>query len=288
MTPTETFDPVAFRAEQRQQWDSVAAGWARWHEVLEGPEAGAVQTAALLELAAVGPGDTVLDVATGCGEPGLSAARAVRPDGRVVCTDLSGSMLAIARERAEAAGLDNVEFVEADAAELSFAPGSFDAVLSRHGLQFVADPAGALTRYHSFLRRDGRLTAMVWGPPPTVGFARALPVILAELELPPPPTDGPGIFALADADRLARLVAEAGFHDVETGPLPVVYETERPEDFTRLVRDISAPITALVEGQPPEVADRIWRRVTEAWEPFSTPGGTTRIECGAVWVAGTR
>jgi SAM-dependent methyltransferase len=159
----------------------------------------------------------VLDVATGYGEPGLTAARAVAPGGHVVCTDISAEMLAVGRERAAAAGLDNLEFLELDSEELAFGEARFDAVLSRQGLQFLPDVAGVLARLHSFLKPDGRLAAAVWGPPQTVQFAAPVPVIRAELQLPPPPAGIPGPFALADTDQLVGLVEAAGFTDVETG-----------------------------------------------------------------------
>jgi ubiquinone/menaquinone biosynthesis C-methylase UbiE len=73
----------------------------------------------------------------------------------VVCTDISSEMLAVGRERAAAAGLDNVEFLEFDAEELAFKEASFDAVLSRQGLQFLPDVAGVLARLHSFLKPGG-------------------------------------------------------------------------------------------------------------------------------------
>lgn len=288
MATVDTFDPAAFTQAQREEWESAAAGWNRWHPVLEGETAGKVQTRTLLELAAIGPGDTVLDVATGCGEPGLSAARAVRPEGRVVCTDLSEQMLAFARRRAHEAGLDNIEFVAAAAEDLDFEPQTFDAILCRHGLQFVVDLPGTLQRLRTFLKPGGRLAAIVWGPPQQVQFSLAVPVILEELQLPPPPTGRPGIFALADADALSRLVTEAGFGEVATGTLEVIYEADSARDWTQLIRDISPPITNLVKGQPPDVQERVWQKVTEAWAPFATPDGSVRLTCLALWVAGTR
>lgn len=147
---------------------------------------------------------------------------------------------------------------------------------------------GALRRYQTFLKPEGRLAATVWGPPPTVQFSLAVPVILSELQLPPPPAGRPGLFALADGDALARLAEDAGFRDVETDNLTVIYETQGPEDFTQLLRDISPPISNLVKGQPPAVVERVWRKVAEAWTPFTTPEGVTRVDCQAIWVAGTR
>lgn len=288
MTDVATFDPVAYKDSQRSEWQTAAPGWDRWHDVLEGPEAGQAQTAALLDLARIGPGDAVLDVATGYGEPALTAARLVQPGGRVVASDLAGDMLAYARRRAGEAGLDNVEFVEADAETLAFEPQTFDAIVCRHGLQFLTDVAGTLQRFHTFLKEGGRLAALVWGPPNTVGFARALPVILGELQLPPPPAGRPGIFALADVDALAGLVRAAGFREVETGTLPVVYEAASAADWTQLVRDISPPIANLLAGQPHEVAERVWEKVTQAWAPFATSDGRVRVPCEARWVAATR
>ena len=282
---TETFDAVAFKEGQRRDWNGVAPGWRRWSDVLE--IGGQAVSRVLVEQAGIGPGDAVLDVATGYGEPALTAARAVGPTGRVVATDISAEMLAFGRKKAAALGLANIEFVEADAECLSFDPGMFDAVLSRQGLQFLPDVPGTLRRLQSFLKRDGRLAAAVWGPPPTVDFARPIPVILAELGLPSPAPGRPGIFALADADRVATLLAEAGFREVETGSVEAVYETASPEAMTAWTRDLAAPIANLVRGLPDDVAERVWRKVTEAWAPLVTPEGRVRTRNQAIWAAGT-
>jgi ubiquinone/menaquinone biosynthesis C-methylase UbiE len=287
MTGTTTFDPAQYKASIRTEWRDAAPGWRAWVDVLEAADGGQAVSRTLVQLARIGPGDSVLDVAAGYGEPGLTAARAVAPGGRVVCTDISGAMLAVGRERAAAAGLDHVEFIERDAEALAFAQSSFDAVLSRQGLQFLPDVAGALARLRAFLKPHGRLAAAVWGPPRAVGFAAPVPVIRAELGLPPPPA-GPGPFALADADQLAGLVEAAGFTGVETGTVTAIYETPSAEACTWWLRDVAPPITALVEAQPPEVQERVWAKVTEAWTPYTTADGRVRLENQAVWVTGTK
>ena len=288
MTETTTFDPAQYKADLRTEWRHAAPGWRAWLEVLEAADGGQAVSRSLVELAGIGPGDAVLDVAAGYGEPGLTAARAVAPGGHVVCTDISAEMLAVGRERAAAAGLDNVEFLELDAEELAFKEASFDAVLSRQGLQFLPDVPGVLARLHSFLKPHGRLAAAVWGPPQTVQFAAPVPLIRAELELPPPPAGIPGPFALADAGQLAGLVEAAGFTDVETGTLTAIYQTDSPELATRWLRDVAPPITALVDAQPPEVQERVWAKVTQAWASYTTADGRVRLENQAVWVTGTK
>src|SRR5215211_2528576 len=233
MAPTSTFDPVRYREAARAEWGDAAAGWRAWAGVLEADGAGLAVSRKLVELAGIGPGSCVLDVAAGYGEPGLTAARAAGRNGRVVCTDLSGPMLAVGRERAAAAGLANLEFVEAGAEELAFPEASFDAVLSRQGLQFLPDVAGTLARLRSFLVPGGRLAAAVWGPPAQVQFAAPVPIIRAELALAPPPAGIPGPFALADPGRLAALAEAAGFAEVATGAMTAIYRFASPEQATR-------------------------------------------------------
>ncbi len=287
-TMSGLFDPAEFKARMRAEWRSAAAGWRKWHDVVEAEEGGRLHSATLVELARIGPGDVVLDVAGGYGEPSLAAARAVGPSGRVVCTDISPEMLAFGRERAAVAGLDNIEFVASDAEQLDFDTECFDAVLSRAGLMFLPDVAGTLKRLYTFLKLGGRLAASVWGPQPVVQFTAAMPIVFAELELPPPPPGRPGIFALSDSDTLATLVAGAGFHDVETGTIEVVFTTDTKEQFTGFIQDVAPTITDLVTGQPPDQQRRVWDKVTEGWRPFQDAAGRVRTENQAIWVIGTK
>jgi SAM-dependent methyltransferase len=288
MATTDAFDPVRYKDGVRAEWAGAAAGWRAWLGVLEAAEAGQAVSRRLVELAGIGPGASVLDVAAGYGEPGLTAARAAGPGGRVVCTDISGPMLAIGRERAAAAGLGNLRFVEADAEALAFPEAGFDAVLSRHGLQFLPDVGGTLARLRSFLAPGGRLAAAVWGPPARVQFAAPVPLIRAALSLPPPPAGLPGPFALADPVRLAALVEAAGFARVATGATTVTYRFASPEQATRWLRDVAPPITALVAGQPPEVQERVWSRATAAWAPRTDADGRVRLDNQVLWVTGRR
>src|SRR5688500_3407591 len=127
MMEAKAIDPGEFRSAQRQQWNKAATGWRKYSELIDQSASGISER--LVELAEVGPGSRVLDVAAGYGEPSLTAARAAGREGKVVATDISAEMLAYGRERAAAAGVDNLEFVESDAVSLNFEAGSFDAAL---------------------------------------------------------------------------------------------------------------------------------------------------------------
>src|SRR3954451_18622610 len=164
----KTIDPTAFRDAQRNQWNNAASGWKRAVDKMTATTQPVSDR--LVELAGIGPGSRVLDVAGGYGEPALTAARRAGPGGHVVATDISAEMLAFGRERAATAGLGNVEFVQSDASSLDFPPASFDAAVSRWGIIFEPDAEAAAGRIRSFLEPGAKIAIASWGEPDQVPF----------------------------------------------------------------------------------------------------------------------
>ncbi len=138
----ESFDSARYKAGQIQQWDAAAANWRKWWQTFE--QGAQCLSDRLVELAEIRPGHRVLDVATGIGEPAITAAQRVGPTGLVVATDQAPQMLAIARERAAELKLQNMEFREMDAESLNLPEGTFNAVLCRWGLMFFPNLAESL------------------------------------------------------------------------------------------------------------------------------------------------
>ena len=284
MSSTAITDDHDDKASVRREWTRAAAGWQKWFETLEAEDAGRAVTRVLLEQADVRPGDDVLDVGSGYGEPGLSAATAVGPNGHVTCLDISGDMLAFAEARARAAGLSNVTFVEADIDGLELAPASLDVVLSRATMMYASNPLETLRRLHTALRPGGRLAVAVWATPDRVAFATPVAVMIEALGIEPP-AGGPGPFALGSDGALRDLVREAGFTDVVAATALAVYQTATAEACTQWIRDVAPPITELVADQPASVQQDVWDRVTRSWGPFQDPGGAVRLPCTAICVS---
>ena len=288
-TPTP-FDEQTYKTDLRREWRAAAPGWQRWLEVLEADQAMPQIGQRLLAAVQPGPGGHLLDLGTGYGEPGLTAARELSPGGRVILQDLSSDMLALARERADAADIGEVEveIVEGDADELVLPAGSLDGVLSRSALMYLADPAGSLARLRAALRPGGRLAASTWAGPEHVAMASPVPVIRRLLDLPPAPAGRPGLFALADPQRLHEAVTTAGFDEVKLDTVTVVFDFDGPAEATRFMRDCAPPVTALVDSEPEDVRERVWQRVTdEAWEPYVGDDGRVRLPNLAHWAAAT-
>lgn len=277
----------AYKDNVRREWTAAATGWRKWIGTIEAEDAGPVLTSTLLQQAGVGRGDHVLDVGSGYGEPGLSAAQAVGPTGHVTCLDISSDMLAFAEERSRSCGLDNVTFVEGDIETAQLAPEGFDVVLSRATLMYAADPLATLQRLKAALRAGGRLAVAVWATPDKVAFATPVPVMVDMLGIDPP-TAGPGPFALGGDGVLETLVREAGYTDVASGTAVVTYAMPSAEACTEWVRDVAPPITELIADQPASVQEQVWERVTQAWAPFQGPDGAVQLPCTAVWVSATR
>jgi len=211
--------------DQVEHWnDSEATGdWVTYQErydrMLE-PFAGLI-----LDAAALSPGEQVLDVGCGCGATTLAAARAVAP-GQVAGIDLSAAMLARAGRNAAEAGLVNASFEQADAQVHRFG-ASYDAVISRFGVMFFADPVAAFANLLDATRPGGRLAFACWQPLAENEWLLVPLAALAEhVPLPEPDEPGaPGMFSLSDTGRLRQVLSEAGWHDIAAAsqrtPIPI-------------------------------------------------------------------
>ncbi|HTQ67070.1 MAG TPA: methyltransferase domain-containing protein [Solirubrobacteraceae bacterium] len=269
-------DQEEFRAGQRRDWNQASEGWREWSDFIDRWTTPVSER--LTAMARLEPGQRVLDVAAGYGEPSLTAARIVGPQGSVVATDISPGMLAYGRERAAGTGMQNVEFIEADAASLDFAAGSFDAALSRWGIIFEPDAEGAAGRIREFLRPGGRMAISSWGPPERVPFMAVPMVTLRKvLDVPPPPPGVPGPLSRPTRDAIAGLLEGGGFSGVEVEELEITFEYDSPEAFASSVRGIVAPIANLVKAQPPEVQDQVWQAIADAAAMHAGDDGTVRF-----------
>lgn len=252
-----------FREGQRQQWNVAATGWRKWSELIDAGASGISDR--LVELAGIEPGGRVLDVAAGYGEPSLTAARRVGPEGRVVATDIAAEMIAFGRERAADAGIDNIEFVVSDAASLDFPPGNFDAALSRWGIIFDPDGEAAAARVRGFLEPGARMAISSWGSPERVPML-SIPMRTAmqRLDVPPPPPGTPGPLSRPTPEAIGGLLQGGGFSDVEVEEAEVSIEWESAEEFTTFIREIAPPISAMIAPHPQDVQDATWAAITEA------------------------
>jgi ubiquinone/menaquinone biosynthesis C-methylase UbiE len=280
----QTIDFERVRREQRELWNNAAPGWKRMSAMLEKTAQHVADR--LVELGQVGPGDRVLDIASGSGEPGITAARKVGPGGLVVATDQSAGMLELARERAAALGLRNIKFVETDAESLAVDERDFNAALCRWGLMFVPDLDAAARRIAQLLAAGGRFATAVWGRPDKVPMISAADNVVRELaKLPPPPPGAPNPLKLADPTPLQRALGAAGFKDVRVEAINVRFEFESAEAFAEQRRTMSTPFRNMLAQQSAEMQQRILGAVADAARRYADASGRVRMDNEAILVA---
>ena len=279
-------DSKQFKEAQRKSWDSVAVGWQKWWKTFEKDAQNLSNH--LVELAKINSSSKVLDIATGIGEPAITAARKVGSgNGHVLATDISPQMLSIARQRAASLGLqDVIEFKEGDAETISLPDSAFDAVLCRWGLMFLPDLGEGLSNIYSSLVNGGYLAAAVWASPDKVPFlSMSMKTVVKETGKPMPPSGTPGPFKLADQSIITDALSKCGFKDIAVERINVIFTFSSPEEYTQFNQAIAAPINAMLADQSQERKEEIWKAVTESASSYVDATGNVKLDNESICIS---
>lgn len=269
-------DPDQQRAATREAWEAAAAAWDRHSDRIR--EWGMPVSAAMIEALDLQPGQRVLELAAGPGDTGFMAAEMVHPGGTLICTDGAEHMVEVARRRATALGVANVEFQQMELEWIDLETASVDAVLCRWGLMFAVDREAAAREIRRVLRSDGRIAAAVWdladgNPWATLGTGALIELGHAE----PPDPDVPGMFSLAPAPRLAELLEGAGFTEVEVTPVTLRRTFAGPEGYVAEQTEMSPTFGAVFRRLDEDARAQAAARIAERARPYLSPDGTLTL-----------
>lgn len=207
-------DAAATRREMREKWSARAAAWNKRRAA-----AGSLLdelSGHIIKLAKISPGERVLDVACGGGDPAFAIAEVVGPTGFVIGVDITEPMIDAAQDFARRNQVENVEFrlIESEL-EIDLPPASFDVVSCRCGLMLMPDPMEAAAAWRKFLKPGGRIVVSTWGPPEYCDFFTLLPRIAAKHirnNQEPRPTSQ---FRLSTPEILSQTLERAGYEDID-------------------------------------------------------------------------
>ncbi len=276
-------DAQNLHADQVKYWNGVGGG----HWVEEQAHTDITLTPvlnALLDRADVRPGQQVLDVGCGCGATTIALSKRVGAAGHVTGLDVSGPMLARAKELS--AGLKNVDYILADASTHQFATASADWLFSKFGVMFFGDPVAAFANLRRALKPGGRLIFACWRPP------RENPWMMAPLHaayehvprLPKMNPTDPGPFAFADTDYVTGFLTAAGFTAPRFTPVDVPMDIAAGKGFEAALHqatNIGATSRAL-QDQPADLRAKAIESIRAALEPFAKGNSVTLT--GAIWI----
>jgi ubiquinone/menaquinone biosynthesis C-methylase UbiE len=233
----------------------------------------------MLDLAGLGPGMRVLDLATGRGEPAIPAARRVGPSGSVLGIDISASMLAIAGQRAHEAGVTNLDLRAMNAASLEGIPSAhFHSALVRWGLMYMDSPVAALAGARRAMVPEGVVVAAVLAEPERCSYFSLPRRVLAKYRpLPPIDPASPGPFRYADVERLRQDLELAGLNIEHVEELVLsVMEADTASEVIAWVRAFG--LTRLLNDLP-ESAQRSWEEEFAKEADALRQDGFIRLGC---------
>ncbi|OON66973.1 class I SAM-dependent methyltransferase [Hymenobacter sp. CRA2] len=273
------------REQQKATWDKFSAGWRKWDDfTMDWLRPMGEEIIRDLHLR---PTDLVLDVAAGTGEPGLSIATLAR-DGKVILTDLSENMLAVARDKAAARGIRNYETVACDVCALPFADELFDAVSCRFGFMFFPDMRLAAREMLRVLKPGGRLAASVWSVPEENTWITAIMSTIGRyLPLPAPAPEAPGMFRCGRPGFLAGLLREAGFRNATETPVTGRLRCRSKEEYWQFMNEVAAPVVAAL-AQADESTQAAIKQDVFALIDQQCTDGDTALTYGTVVVYGEK
>jgi ubiquinone/menaquinone biosynthesis C-methylase UbiE len=239
----------------------------------------------LVEAIPVGPRSRVLDVGCGTGSTTLAISRRLGATGRCTGIDISAPMIDLARARAAREDA-RAEFVRADAQVHPFTAGSFELIVSRFGVMFFDDPVRAFANLRRATRDGGGLRFIAWrsadeNPFMTTAERAAAPLLP---DLPARSQGGPGQFAFADPSRVAKMLREAGWSEIDIQPLdtPCTLPVAELRGYLGWI----GPLGRALRGADDATRVRVVDAVRGAFEPF-VQGDEVRYSA-ACWMVTAR
>jgi ubiquinone/menaquinone biosynthesis C-methylase UbiE len=269
-----------YREYTRTTWNESAKAYVEWMRNLE------PFRSALVSRLNPKAGENILDLGTGPGEPAITIAREVGPEGSVTGVDLSENMVSIASEVAQARGLKNVEFKTMDCAALTFTDASFDAVVSSFGFQIFTDPEKAALEAYRVIRPGGRISVSVWSTGDRVPFLDA--IIAPMLENAEPDENGyiPTPYEIGGPGEMVAFLRTAGFRDAREERVQRLMQVANAEDYLQSLL-AATPIGHSLSEEDPAVQQEVLRKTRENLRKWETPRGLA-IPAECVLVTATK
>lgn len=275
MIADSKIDPWAFKEATRVQWNEAAAGWDRHAPKIR--DWLRVPTDAMLEMAGISLGQTVLDVAAGAGDQTLDIAVRVGADGAVVATDISETILTHALDNAARAGHAHVHIHVADAEDLRLETATFDAAVCRLGLMFLPNPVEGLKEIQRVLKPGGRFCGMVFAGPdmnPCLRILMSTAMRHAGLA-PRDPFQPGGLVSLGKPGLMDDLMQRAGFRSVATTRMEVAFRLPTTGDYLAFIRDSAGPILQILAPLDDATRTAAWADIAAQLDAYQAQDGWT-------------
>ncbi len=272
-------NPKDIIQQQRELWNMFSPGWKKWDRFVMAWLQPIGEK--LMEVVNLNSDDEALDIATGTGEPGLTAATKIK---RVIGTDVSEGMIRIAQENAKTRGITNYKGQVTSASSLPFQESTFSVVLCRFGVMYFANPEEDLRNLVRVLKSGGRIAFSAWAESEKNPWATVSGKTVQELlNLPAPSSNMPGIFRYAKYGSLSSLFQQSGLKNIKEIEVKGELVFDSPEHYWEYTMDVIAPVAIALKKLDDSTREQIKQAVLKKAKDFENSGHI--IFPWSAWVA---
>jgi len=270
--------------EQKELWNGHAGhAWAENQEILD--QMFKPFEELLVDAISSNAGGRILDIGCGAGSTTLAIARRLGTKGYCMGIDISTPLIEVARSRASLES-SSADFICADAQTHAFETGSFDAIISRFGVMFFADPIIAFANLRRVANHCAELRFIAWRDTAENPFMTTAERAVASL-LPSPPTRqrcAPGQFAFADQSHVRAILEQSGWAEIDIEPIDATC-TMPEKHLVRYFANLG-PVGLMLQEAEEKTRNLVLQTVRAAFNPY-VRGDEVRF-CAACWMVSAR
>ena len=271
------------REVQKEAWNKSSAGWKKWDDInMKFLQPVSEEMIRMLNLE---DDDIVLDVATGTGEPAITIASILK-NGKVIATDLSEKMLAVAEENARERGIKNFEIICCDVSALPFLNDTFTAITCRFGFNLFPDMNIALSEMIRVLKPGGRIVASVWNTPEKNPWvSTSMQTMITMLQLTPPAPGAPGIYRCSQPGLMTALFANAGLKNIQQKEVEGKLQFDNSTTYWSFITEVASPVAFFKadEALQQQIKQTVLDKVSQ-----KNHNGSIALESNAIVICGEK
>jgi ubiquinone/menaquinone biosynthesis C-methylase UbiE len=247
---------------------------------------------ALLDHADIAHCRNALDVGCGGGSQSLLLAQRLGLGAMLLGVDISAPMLEVAQSKCALVGetTASMQFLQADAATPAFQPGSFDLLFSRFGVMFFDEPTAAFSNMRLAMTDNAQVAFCCWQSLRDNDWTLLpLQAALRHVEMPEAPSaNAPGPFAFADPEYLRRIMAAAGFGDIDIHSHNTNISIGQGPDLSSCVHELAriGPVSRLLVGADDTLLKKVFGAMKEVLAPYYN--GSSLVLPAAIWFVTAR
>jgi len=251
-----------------QKWNTIAESWHSWISRMR--EWYTPATNLMLDWAHLEHGNRVLDIAAGDCDQSIEIARIVGPKGYVLAIDVAEELLKIGIKAAREAGYQNIEARLMDGGNLDLPDNSFDAVVCRFALMYLADPLRSLEGMNRVLRPNGQVSLVVYGVNGSPEFSLAVSVVRKYLGLE---EEKAAAHSLGEVEVLHAIFEKGGFVNIQISSLDIPIRMASSEECVQYLQATSPTINNLISKLSVADKKKVWDKVDRSLEIFEAEKG---------------